>query len=101
MYIDDLKTKRDYYSQKLDEIRSTNIDDEVNKRLGDVIKKIQEEVIAELTADEAKCRHYLELLDSLIGEFENKEEPVNEEPTIENIEETTNVVNVEGENYVN
>ena len=82
---DILEQKKVLYTQKLNDIMSTSVDEEVNKRLAAKRAEVEAQVIAELDADASKCRHYLELIDTLIAETAITEAPVTEE-VVENQE---------------
>lgn len=68
-----LEQKKELYSNKLNEIMSTSVEGEVNKRLEPIREKLTNEVITELDKDASQCRHYLELINILISESEIKE----------------------------
>ena len=73
MSLELLKQKKELYSNKLNEIMSTSVEAEVNKRLESIREKLTNEVTSELDKDASQCRHYLELIDILISESEVKE----------------------------
>ena len=65
-----LENKKEYYKALLASLENFDIDKEVEVRLSNERLKITEEVIKEVAKDTEKCKTYLELLESLIVEFD-------------------------------
>ena len=89
-----LENKREYYKALLTSLENFDIDKEVEVRLSSERLKITEEVIKEVAKDSEKCKTYLELLESLIVEFDaintvkNEE---NENPIQDHIDHTCDI----------
>lgn len=100
MNSNELKAKLTHYYNLRNELRNTDIEAEVDKRLAAERDAMRAKVEAEIKADIDKCTHYVELLDELVKEQCDKEDAIEHtgevhEEVVENeapIEEAKNTI---------
>ena len=91
MNSNELKAKLTHYYNLRNELRNTDIEAEVDKRLEAERDAMRAKVESEIKADIDKCTHYVELLDELVKEQCDKED------AIEHVEEVHEEVVAEDE----
>ena len=87
MNSDELKAKLTHYYNLRNELRNTDIEAEVDKRLEAERDAMRAKVEAEIKADIDKCTHYVELLDELVKEQCDKEDAIEMRDCIEEVHE--------------
>lgn len=83
MQVFDLEEKKQFYTDKMNEIQNEDYSDEIELKLSEYKLKLISEYESKKDKDLEKIHTYIELLDELITEAKNKEELEEKEEYIE------------------